>query len=164
MAALGKGAQAPSFTLTDIDGNTRPLSELGADDLLILVFYHRACATCRLIAPLLGHMSRTLQSQHAKIWGISQDPDDESAAFALDHAFKMPILIDEPPYAVSEAYGLTTVPTLFLIDGSRTIVRSCVGFSKSDFTDFAAALTQKARVPAPNLFTNYPDLPEIRPG
>jgi len=164
MAALAAGAQAPSFTLTNLDGNPRSLSNLGSDDLLLLVFYHRGCATCRLIAPVLGHMSRTLQSQHAKMWGISQDPDDESAAFALEHDFKMTVLIDEPPYAVSEAYGLTNVPTLFLIDGGRRIVKSCVGFSKSDFIDFAAALAQKAGVSPPDVFADYRELPEIRPG
>ena len=164
MAAIETGAQAPAFTLTDLDGGARSLSELDAGDLLLLVFYHRACATCRTIAPILGHMSRTLQSPHAKMWGISQQGDDESAAFALEHDFKMPVLIDEPPCVVSEAYGLTNVPTLFLIDGGRTIIKSCVGFSKTDFADFAAALAQKAGVAAPDLFANYRELPEMRPG
>jgi peroxiredoxin len=164
MAALGKGARAPAFTLTDIDGETRSFSELGAGDLLLLIFYHRACATCRLIAPLIGHMSRTLQSKHAKVWGISHDPEEESDAFALDHGFKMPVMIDEPPFAVSEAYGLTNVPTLFLIDGSRRIIKSCVGFSKSDFIEIAAALAQKSGIPAPDLFADYNNLPEFRPG
>jgi peroxiredoxin len=137
---------------------------LRADKMLLLVFYHRGCPTCRLVAPLLGHMSRTLQSQHAKMWGISQDPEDESAAFALEHGFKMPVLIDDPPYAVSEAYGLANVPTLFLIDGGRTIAKSCVGFSRRDFLDLTAALAHKAQVPADDPFVSYPDLPETRPG
>jgi peroxiredoxin len=164
MATLEAGALAPIFTLTDLDGNARSLKELSGDDLLLLIFYHRGCPTCRLVAPLLGHMSRTLQSGRASMWGISQDPEDESAVFATEHGFKMPVLVDEHPYAVSETYRLTNVPTLFLIDGSRTIVKSCVGFSKSDFAEIGAALAQKGQIPASDLFAEYPGLPQFRPG
>lgn len=76
----------------------------------------------------------------------------------------MAVLVDEPPYAVSEAYGLSNVPTLFLVGGRRTIVKNCVGFSKRDFTDFADAMADRAGVAAPDLFAGYPSLPDLRPG
>ncbi len=164
MAALEPGVEAPAFTLNDVDGRARALSEVGAGELLLLVFYHQACPTSRLAVPFVGVMSRALQSEHTRIWGISQDPEEESRAFARDSGLAMPVLLDEPPYRVSEAYGLTNVPTLFLIDDGHKLVKTCVGFSKEDFTDFAAALARGAGVAPPDLFGGHPNLPALRPG
>jgi peroxiredoxin len=165
MAALEPGALGPAFELEDLDGKRRSLKELSADDLLLLAFYHRACPTCQFSAPAIGAIARAVAGPHVKVWGISEDPEDESAQFAEEKGLKMPILIDEAPYKVSESYGLTNVPTLFLIDGRRRIVQTCVGFSKADFLDIAARLADKAGLKrVPDIFTGYSEVPAIKPG
>ncbi len=165
MAALEPGALAPDFELDDLDGNRRSLEELSAGDLLLLAFYHRACPTCQFAAPAIGAIARAVAGPHAKVWGISEDPEDESAQFAEEKGLRMPILIDEAPYRVSEAYGLTNVPTLFLIDGRRRILKTCVGFSKADFLDIAARLADKAGLKrAPDIFAGYGEVPALKPG
>lgn len=164
MAALESGAKAPSFELTDLDGKRRSLKQIGGDDLLLLVFYHRACPTCQFSMPFVGAMAQAIKSPHAQIWGVSQDEEDESAAFAQDKGLAMPIMIDPAPFRVSDAYGLTNVPTLFLIDGSGKVVMNCVGFSKADFIEIAAALAKRAGTKTPDLFAGRDDVPAMKPG
>ena len=164
MAALEPGAKAPSFELTDLDGKSRSLKQIGRGDMALLVFYHRACPTCQFAMPFVGAMARAIKSPHAQIWGVSQDEDDESAAFAQDKGLAMPILIDPAPFRVSDAYGLTNVPTLFLIDGSGKIVMNCVGFAKADFSEIAAALAKRAGTKTPDLFAGRDDIAAMKPG
>ena len=119
MPALEKGSLAPSFQLEDLDENIHPLDELKKGMLLVLVFYHSGCPTCQLAMPFIGNLARAMKSTNVLIWGVSQDDVDESLRFAqvkgLEHAGDG----DAEPYPVSQAYGLTNVPTLFLIDSDR---------------------------------------------
>jgi peroxiredoxin len=164
MAALERGSIAPSFQLPDLDGKSRSLAETRDGDLLLLAFYHSGCPTSHFAMPFIGAIARAIKSPRAKVWGISEDPEGESLAFARELGLEMPILSDAPPCAVSASYGLTNVPTLFLIDGGHRIIKNCVGFSKADFLEFAATLARKAGVMAPDIFDGRDDIPELRPG
>lgn len=163
MASLAPGKKAPAFKLKDLEGRLHS-PELKDRDLALLVFYHRECPVCQFSAPFIAKIANALKSPRVKMWGISQDPEDESEAFANEKGLRMPILVDEPPYQVSNAYGITNVPTLFVIDGKHTIVKNCVGFSKADFSRIARMLADRAGVEAPDLFTGRSDVPALKPG
>jgi len=102
--------------------------------------------------PFIGNLARALRSERAKIWGVSQDGKNESLKFARVSGLDFPILVDAEPYPVSQAYGLTNVPTLFLIDSTHTIIDQCVGFAKDDFLRIAQAAARNANAPAPDIF------------
>jgi peroxiredoxin len=102
--------------------------------------------------PFIGNLARAVRSERTKIWGVSQDGKNESLKFARASGLEMPILVDADPYPVSQAYGLTNVPTLFLIDSTRTILDQCVGFTKDDFVRIAQAVARNADAPAPDVF------------
>jgi peroxiredoxin len=152
MAALEPGTVAPPFKLEDLDGKTHSLDELGQGGMLLLVFYHSECPTCQLAMPFIGNLARAVHSDRMKIWGVSQDGRNETIKFARAKGLEMPISIDADPYPVSQDYGLTNVPTLFLIDSSRTVVDQCVGFAKTDFVRLAQAVARHASTPAPDIF------------
>ena len=59
-------------------------------------------------------------------------------------ASRFPVAIDDDSngYAVSSAYGLTNVPTAFLIAPSGEIEVSCVGWSKRDVEAINERLAQ----------------------
>lgn len=128
------------------------MDELRQGDLLLLVFYHSECPTCRLSMPFIGNLARSVASGRTKIWGVSQDGGNDTVKFARTSGLEMPILIDADPYPLSQAYGLTNVPTLFLIDSSRTILDQCVGFTRDDFLRIAQAVAHNAGTPAPDIF------------
>jgi len=162
VAALEPASKAPDFELRDLDDRERSLSEISDQDLLLLAFYHSACPTCRFAMPFVANMANLLQTPAVKIWGISQDPEDESASFARELDLKATVLIDEDPFRVSAAYGLTNVPTLFLISDGE-IIKTCVGFSREDFDEIAAALAKKSARPVPDIY-GANDIPALRPG
>ena len=56
-----------------------------------------------------------------------------------EFGLKFPVLIDDRGYPASNQYGLTNVPTVFLIAPDGKIQVSAVGFSKPDLEDIAAA-------------------------
>jgi peroxiredoxin len=144
MAALEKGADAPPFKLEDLEGQAHSIDELQPGDLLLAVFYHSECPTCQLSMPFIGNLARGVRSPRVKLWGVSQDDAKTTLKFARDKALEMPILVDADPYPVSQAYGLTNVPTLFLIDSGRRVIDQCVGFSKADFVRIAETLAGHA--------------------
>ena len=51
-----------------------------------------------------------------------------------------PTLLDSEGYPASNAYGLTSVPTIFLIAPDGKVKVSCMGFSKSDLEKIASEL------------------------
>ncbi len=67
------------------------------------------------------------------IVGISQNDQRETDAFLKEYGVTFPTLIEDPNgYAVSNAYGLTNVPSLFLIGQDGQIEVSSVGWVKQD--------------------------------
>ncbi len=68
------------------------------------------------------------------IVGISQNNQSDTAAFLKEYGITFRTLLDDPDgYAVSNAYGLTNVPTLFLIGQSGQIEMTSVGWVKQEF-------------------------------
>ena len=164
MAALDKGSIAPPFTLDDLEGHAHSLDELNQGDLLLLVFYHSECPTCRLAMPFIGNLARAISSgRGALIRGVSQDDADASLRFARDQKLEMPVMVDADPYPVSQAFGLTNVPTLFLIDSNRRIVDQCVGFDKADFVRIAETMAGNAGAGPPDIFAGQ-DVPSMAYG
>ena len=152
MAALEIGTAAPPFRLEDLDGKTHSLDDISKGEQLLLVFYHSECPTCGLSMPFIGNLARGVRSDRIKIWGVSQDASNETVKFARAKGLEMPIHIDADPYPVSQAYGLTNVPTLFLIDSGGTILDQCVGFTRDDFIRLARAVAKQGGVAAPDIF------------
>jgi peroxiredoxin len=152
MPVLEKGATAPDFELTDLNGKTHSLDDLKPGDLLLAVFYHRDCPICQFSMPFVGNIARAVRSERSKVWGISQDDAHDSLEFARDKGLEMPVLVDAAPYPVSGAYGLTNVPTLLLIDSQRRVIDQCVGFSSEDFLRIAHTLADNAGIAPPDVF------------
>ena len=152
MPALEIGTIAPPFRLDDLDGNSRSLEQIKPGDLLLLVFYHSECPTCGLSMPFIGNLARAVRSERMKIWGVSQDARHETLKFAGVKRLEMPILMDADPYPLSQAYGLTNVPTLFLIEPGGRILDQCVGFTKTYFIRIAQAAAGHAQTAAPDIF------------
>ena len=75
--------------------------------------------------------------------GISQDNAKDTKAFMKEFGVTFPVTLDDPAhYAVSNAYGLTNVPTLFYIDPSGEVEISSVGWSKADVEAINARLAE----------------------
>ena len=72
--------------------------------------------------------------------GISQDDASNTRGFIERFGVTFPTLLDlaSEGYSASNAYGITSVPSLFLIERDGTIARCISGFSKRDFEEIGA--------------------------
>ena len=164
MAALGTGERFPSFTLKGIDSATYSLT--GAQsEASFLVFFKNSCPTCMLAVPYLQRLYERVEGAPLRFWGISQDSAPETRAFGEQYGLTFPLLPDGTGYPVSNACGLTNVPTWFLVEPDATIARVGTGFSKADLEALAADLRGRLRIPGLSpLFVAADQVPEVRPG
>jgi peroxiredoxin len=131
---VAAGALAPGFRLTGLDGSTRSLPDILSGGPALLAFFKISCPVCQLTAPYLERLSANNAIQ---VIGISQDDAVATRGFTQRFGVTFPILLDlsNEDYPASNAYGITSVPSLFLLERDGVIVRSFNGFSKRDFEE-----------------------------
>jgi peroxiredoxin len=134
---LEAGAQAPPFELKAVDGGSQSLDGILAKGPALLAFFKVGCPTCQLTLPFLDRLAQTPGVQ---VIGISQDDAKATASFNQRFGVHFPILIDESSngYPASNAFGISSVPSLFLIDSQRAVTKAFTGFSKRDIEDLGA--------------------------
>ena len=129
------GIQAPDFTLPDVTGTTRPLHEWLQQGPVLIAFFKISCPTCQYTFPFL----QRLAGSSVRVVGISQDVRKKTEGFNREYGIRFPVLLDseDENYPVSNAYGITHVPSLFLIEPDRRITLTSVGFAKKDLEEIA---------------------------
>jgi peroxiredoxin len=151
------GASAPDIDLNDLDGsawNLRKALELGP---VVLAFFKVSCPTCQFTFPFLQRLADSSNSSH-RLVAISQDDAPNTREFEQRTGVSMPTLIDVPPrYSASNAYRITSVPSIFLVETDGTISMAAAGFHKAALED----LGQRFGV-APFRETDH--VPALRPG
>lgn len=136
MAALTQGTKAPDFTLSTTDGKKFSLNDLLVRGPVIAVFFKISCPVCQYAMPFLERIYQAYGNQNASLIGISQDKRRDTVAFVEEYGLTFPVLLDDTnSYAVSNAYGLTNVPTVFWIAQDGEIEISSVGWSRKDIEE-----------------------------
>ena len=150
------GRLFPNMLLPDLVGTPRPIVEAAGS--CVVAVGHSDCGTTRLALPYLKRMHER-RGRGASVVLVLQD--DAAAARALlgggDAA--MPVRLEPEPYLLSRELGLTTVPTLFLVDPAGVVDQVSEGFQRAAFEEMAGRLG----VPGP-LFTAADAAPALRPG
>jgi len=130
--SLEPGSRAPSFKLKSIDGATQSLEEILANGPVLLAFFKIGCPVCQLALP---YLERLAASPSLQVVAISQDDAAATSGFRQRFGITFPALLDQSKegYPASNAYGITSVPSLFLVEKTGEIANSSTGFSKRDF-------------------------------
>jgi peroxiredoxin len=163
MSLLKLGAAAEPFAAPDLDGQPVMFDPAGAGPK-VLVFYKVTCPTCQLGMPYFDRLYRSFAGADIPFYAVVQDPPEAALAFADEYGITMPQLIDAKPYPASNAYKLTNVPTLFVVDGQARIELVSPAFVKSDIEKAAELLARSEGVAVPAIFTPEDDAPALRPG
>ncbi len=158
------GDEAPQFSLPDLEGHAHTLAEGLQRGHLLLAFFKISCPTCQFTFPFIQRLSEKLAGAKLTIWGISQDDRDDTKEFCREFEIGFPVLIDDEQYSASNAYGLTNVPSVFLIDPSGKIVLAEKGFSKSELETVDEQFRKESREPSLPLFTPSEIIPATKPG
>ena len=165
MVTLSAGVRAPEFTLPTVDGRQISLQELLKKGPIVLLFFKVGCPVCQYAFPYYERMYQANRDAKVSVLGISQDNVKNTEAFLKQFGVTFPVALDDPKnYIVSNAYGLTNVPTLFYIAANGEIEIASVSWSKADVEAVNAKLAENRRQPVPTLWQNGEEVREYRPG
>jgi peroxiredoxin len=171
MAALTVGTKAPDFTLKAIDGKEFSLNGELAHGPIVLAFFKVSCPTCQYAFPFLERLYKAYgvaggtPALSVKLLGVSQNDGGDTAAFRKQFGVTFPVLLDElDSYPVSNAYGLTNVPTLFWIADDGEIEVSSVGWVKKDFEEINRKMAEHDKAPLVTVFQRGEDVRDFRAG
>jgi peroxiredoxin len=147
--------QAPSFTLPDIDTGA-PVSDpwRASAGPTVLAFFKATCPVCQMAAPAV----RAMAEAGAAVVAIGEDPAPKLVAYRDQWGQTVPTLTEPAPYRVSGAYGLVSVPTLYLVGAEGTILDMVRGWDRDGWNAVAVA-AGGSPVSAPG-----DGLPPYRPG
>jgi peroxiredoxin len=165
MAALTAGTTAPDFTLKTQDGKRFSLRDELARGPVVLAFFKVSCPTCQYAFPFLERLYKAYGQNGVTLVGVSQNDATETAAFGKDFGVTFPILLDDTrKYPVSNAYGLTNVPTLFWIAQDGEIEISSVGWIKADFEQINRKMAEAGKIAPAGMFKPGEDVRDFRAG
>jgi peroxiredoxin len=122
---LETGSRAPDFRLPLLDGGEAALSGLIAGGPVLLAFFKITCPVCQFTLPFLDRL---------RVYGISQNDADDTREFREHFRLTMPVLLDagDQGYPASNAYGISSVPTLFLVERDGTVSKVIEGWRKKE--------------------------------
>lgn len=134
---LGAGDKAPAFSLRAIDGTLYRLESMLEQGPVLLAFFKVSCPTCQFTFPFL---ERLRGNDAFSLYGISQDPADAAREFLDAFGVRFPTLLDpaQSQYPASNGFGISIVPSVFLVESDGTIAQAFNGFSRDDLEALAA--------------------------
>ena len=164
MAALTAGTRAPDFSLVGIDGTEFSLQEALQRGPVVAAFFKISCPVCQYAFPFFERLYKA-HGARASFVAISQDNAGATSAFLKEYGVTFPTLLDDPNgYAASNAYGLTNVPSWFLIGTDGKIELSSVGWSRKDVEELNRRLAETGNGPVAPLFHAGEDVRDFRAG
>jgi thiol-disulfide isomerase/thioredoxin len=126
----------------------------------VVFFYKVTCPTCQLAAPVAERFASAFPGRFV---GVGQDPRKKLDQFAEELGLSFVSVPDEPPYELSNAYGVRTVPTLFVLDDGNVadVVES---WDRDGWNRAAARLADLAGITVEPPSHQGDGLPPFRPG
>lgn len=124
------------FTLRDLDGRPVRLSSLNGK-VVIMDFWATWCGPCRQSFPILQRVTDRYRGNSAVVFLAidcwERQPDSAAmvtmvAQFQRDNHYTWQVLIDDKD-EVAAKYGVTGIPTKFVVDGAGTVAFKSIGFS-----------------------------------
>jgi peroxiredoxin len=165
MAALATGSKAPDFELRTLDGKQFSLREELARGPVVLAFFKASCPTCQYAFPFLERLHKAYQQKGYTLVRVSQNDAKDTAAFNKEFGVTFPVLLDDTQkYPVSNAYGLTNVPSIFWIAQDGEIEVSSVGWLKADFEQIANKMAESGQTSPAAIFKPGEDVRDFRAG
>jgi peroxiredoxin len=164
MTHVNAGTAAPVFSLKGLDGKDYSLPELLQKGPVVAAFFKISCPVCQFTFPFVERLYKKYGGDGVTFLGISQDDARATTEFAREYGVTFPMVLDEKGYPASNAYGLTNVPTIFLIEPDSTVRVTCMGFDKNDLETIGSELAQRKKIPATALFKPGESVPAHKPG
>ena len=147
------GDRAPTFILPDVatgEDVTNPWTE----GPVVLAFFKVSCPVCRMAAPKV----QALADGGLRVIAIGEDAPAALASYAERYGQRVRTVSEPRPYRVSDAYGLTSVPTLVLVGGDGVVRDKVVAWDRIRWNALSTAAG------GPPVSKEGDGLPSFRPG
>jgi peroxiredoxin len=165
MPALESGIRAPEINLAFLDGQKFSLKDALKRGPVVAAFFKVNCPVCQFTFPYLERIFQAYGAGSFTLVGISQNDAGDTRKFNREFGITFPTLLDEKgKYPVSNAYGLTNVPTFFVISTAGEIETSSVGWSRRDVEQLNQRLARLSGKSAVQLFAPGEKIPDYKPG
>lgn len=166
MPALETGVAAPEIRLPSLDGAQFSLDEARKRGPVVAAFFKVNCPTCQLAFPYLERIHKAYSDKGKfTVIGVSQNDAADTKHFNREFGVTFPTLLDDTrKYPASNAYGLTNVPSVFLISPEGEIELSSVGWSKPDMEELNRRVAEVSGVAPVPLFKRGEKAPDFKPG
>jgi peroxiredoxin len=155
------GTTAPDFELSDLDGKPWRLKDSLGRGPVLLAFFKVSCPTCQFTFPFLQRLidgNPEAGPDRPRLVAITQDDAAATRQFEEKFGVSMPTLVDDQrTYPASNAYRITHVPSLFLVEKDGKISQAFDGFSMAEIEKLG-----KRFHAAP--FRAAEQIPALRPG
>jgi len=136
---LETGDRAPDFELRTLGGESRSLKAILEGGPAVLAFFKVSCPVCQFTFPFLERIHQGAGQGQLQLIAVSQDDARATRDYNRQYGVTFTTLVDEAGkgYPVSNAFGITTVPSLYLIEPDGNISLASVGFVKADIGTLA---------------------------
>lgn len=124
---LGRGAPAPDFAATDLDGRPVRLRDLRGN-VVVLDFWATWCGPCVAMIPEERDLVDRFQDRPFKFIGVSADDSpDVVRPFVKRQRMEWTHVFDGPNGPIGQLYDVNAYPTLYVIDAAGMIRFQAVG-------------------------------------
>ena len=164
MPTVHAGNKAPNFELKDLDGKRLSLQQSLQRGPVVAAFFKVSCPVCQFTFPFLERLAKAYASDRTTFFAISQDDARDTRDFCAEYDITFPALLDEDGYPASNDYGLTNVPTFYLIAPDGTVQVDSVGFGKKALENISEELARFLGRPVAPVFKPGEVIPDSKPG
>ena len=134
---------------------------VGGDGPVGLFFYKVTCPTCQMAAPPMAGFERAFPG---RVIGIGQDPEADLERFTEEYEMGIASIEDPPPYAISDAYAVESVPTLYLVGDDGRVLEAVGAWDRDGFNHVAATLARLTGADPVLVSTPDDGRPPFKPG
>lgn len=127
-------ADAPGFTLEDVDGNVVNLDSLLTKGPVMMSFWALWCKMCIKELDALKPYAEEFDSLNITLLALSQDKTrsvPKVKPFATSHKWTYQVVLD-PENMMRDLYNVQAMPTFFIIDQNKKIVFTHQGYKPGD--------------------------------
>ena len=126
-AQVKEGENAPNFTLKNLDGKEINLNQFRGKHVLIN-FWATWCGPCKIEMPSLEALYERFKDKNFVLLAISNDMFGANIVkpFVKANNINFPVLLDQR-LKVSNAFGVVSLPTTFMIDPQGKIIGALFG-------------------------------------
>src|SRR5215831_14703306 len=156
----GRGP-APELAVRGTDPGQITVGGLTAGGGALLVFVSEHCPTSALALRRLGPLCQAWAQAGLAAIAIFEDPLDLAIRTARRLGWSGQVAAQEPPYAASRAYGVTTVPTTVLVGRGGLVAGTVTGW---DQRALAGLLVEAGTQVGTELAVPYEAEPLSKPG